>query len=246
MIQIILMTSDNQYHCLPSYFHQFDKYWGLSSVKTTICGFSSLPIELQYPEYSFYSIGDFADYPADRWSDAFIKVLDNVAEEIFILMLDDYWLVRQADATGIEMIYDYMRQFQNVVRFDLTTDRLFAEGGGKYLFNNHNYDTLGYLDLIKSSHNSQYHLSLWGAMWRRDLLKKFLVKGESAQQIELNGTHRLGQVGDELLVLGTRQSPLKHANVVQRGEWNEDPITGGLPSLKQEDLEQLRGLGYVK
>lgn len=239
-IQTIVLTSDKQLHCPPAFCYLWNRYYPLSN-RVAVCGYS----EPNLPNnFSFYSIGRFEDYPPHRWSDALLRVLDHVADEVFILMLDDYYLMRPVDAHALKMIYDYMHQFQNVIRFDLTTDRLFADGGGKYNFGYNTYDTLGYLDLIKSSFGSPYHLSLWGGMWRRDLLRQFLVPGETAQQIEINGTARLSQVGDDLLVLGTRQSPLKHANVIQRGEWNQDALTG-LPALKPSDLEELKELGYL-
>lgn len=241
-MQVIVMTSDNQYHCLPAFIHLWQRYFCEES-HVVLCGFSPFPFAVPY-NFSARSLGHFDDYPPHHWSDALIKTLDEIAEEIFILLLGDYWLMRPTDTIAVRMIYDYMRQFQNVIRFDLTTDRLFADGGGKYNFGYNGYDTLGYLDLIKSSPSSPYHLSLWGGMWRRDLLRRFLVPGETAQQIEINGTSRLSQVGDELLVLGTRQSPMKHANVIQRGEWNQDALTG-LPALKPDDLQELKELGYL-
>lgn len=240
-MQVIIMTSDNQYHCLPAFFHLWRKYYYAES-KLMVCGFS--PVDSLPQNATLYSIGAFEDYPPHKWSDALINVLDNAAEEIFLLMLGDYWLTRPADTNAVKMCYHYMFQFGYVAKFDLTTDRLFAEGGGKYLFGYHTYDTLGYLDLIKSSPGSPYHMSLWGGLWNRDLLRRVLIPGETAQQIELNGTSRLSQFGDEMLVLGTRQAPLKHANVIQAGRWNQDAMSG-LPSLKESDLSELRELGYL-
>ncbi len=237
-MQVLVMTSDNQYHCLDPFFHLWQKYYP-EPVKFVICGFT--PID----DDRFYSIGKFADYPTRCWSDALLKVLDEVADDVFMLMLGDYWLVRTVDALAVQMAYDYMRQFEYVIKFDLTTERLFADGGGKYLFGYNTYSTLGYLDLIKSDHGSMYHLSLWGGLWRRDLLRKVLVEGETAQQIEINGTGRLSQYGDKMLVLGTRQAPMKHVNVIQRGEWSNDPMTG-LPALNPDDLKELKKLGYLQ
>jgi hypothetical protein len=238
------MTSDNQYHCLGGYCHLFERYYGMGKVNTVFCGFSPLP-DLPYPEYDFFSIGEFESYPPGRWSDALMKVLNNIADEVFILMLSDFWLTRQVDINALDMIYDYMHQYQNVIKFDLTTERLYAEGGGKYLYGNQTYNTLGYLDLIKSSHQSAYHMSLWTGMWRRDLLKKVLVFGETAQQIELNGTQRLAQYGDEMLVLGTRQAPMLHANVIQAGQWNQDHNVGIL-ALNEADRKELRELEHIE
>lgn len=233
-MQTIIMTSDNKHNILKGFFHQWHKYFNSDwETDIVICGFT--PIET---EYSFYSIGKYEDYPAHNWSDAFIKVLDNVAEDVFLLLLDDYWLVRQVDTTALRMMYYYMFQFQNVIKFDVAYERLFAWGATL------DYNTLGYLDLVKSNHQSQYHMSLWGGLWRRDLMREIIIPGESAQQIELNGTGRLAQRGDEILVLGTRQCPLRHANVIQAGDWNQS-ATVGLPALKDVDRQQLRELKII-
>lgn len=240
-MQVIVMTSDKSSHYLKGFAHLWGKYFeSQQHHKVIVCGFSDPNLRL----FGFYSIGDQEAYPANRWSDALIKVLDNVADDVFMLLLDDYYLTRPADVTAIAMCYGYMIQFEYVIKFDLTTDRLFADGGGKYLYGYHTYDTLGYLDLIKSDHGSPYHLSLWGGLWRRDSLRRVLVPGETAQQIELNGTHRLSQFSDEMIVLGTRQAPLKHANIIQGGKLNQDVMTG-LSSLKQSDLQELKELGYL-
>jgi hypothetical protein len=235
------MTSDHQSHTLRGFFYQWEKYTYSQQFDVVKCGFRSQDTSL----HEFYSIGNQDDYPINKWSDALIKVLNEVAEDIFILMFDDFWLTRQVDINALDMIYGYMQQFENVIKFDLATERLFAEGGGKHLYGNQTYNTLGYLDLIKSNHQSAYHMSLWGGMWRRDLLKQILVPGETAQQVELNGTQRLAQYGDEMLVLGTRQAPMMHANVIQNGKWNQDHNVG-LPALNEADRKELRELGYIK
>lgn len=236
-----MITSDNQYHILPAFIHQWQKYFS-AEADIVLCGFS--PLDLRLPGgFRFYSIGDFNNYPPDRWSDALIEVLDTVADEVFILLLGDYLLVRPTDTCAIRMAYDYLRQFRYVIKFDLTSDRLNADPGF-YAYNNNTYDTLGYLDLIKSKPGSPYHMSLWGGLWRNDLMRKILIPNETAQQIELNGTVRLSQYGDEMLVLGTRQSPLKHANVIQGGKWNHDAVVG-LNALREDDKRELDGLGYL-
>lgn len=241
MAQTIIMTSDRQLHALDGFFYQWRKYSELNNV--VVCGFRHLAEYKSEHSFERVILGKEIAYPVHNWSDALIKVLDEVADEVFILLLDDYWLVRQTDVHALRIIYDYMHQFQNVIKFDLCSDRLNADPG-RYAYNNNTYNTAGYLDLIKSNYQSQYHLSLWGGMWRRDLLKQFLVPNETAQQIELNGTARLAQVGDEMLVLGTRQSPMRHANVIQNGVWNQD-LNVGLPSLKESDRRELKAFGYI-
>lgn len=233
------MTSDNKDNILKGFLHQWHKYFN-ADCEMVICGFTR-------PSFSFvqefYSIGKFEDYPPHKWSDALKKVLDNVADDVFMLLLDDYFLIRQTDTRGVKIIYDYMHQFENVIKFDLTSDRLNADPG-RYAYNYNGYNVAGHLDLIKSDHGSQYHMSLWGGMWRKDLLMQILVPDETAQQIELNGTHRLAQYGDELLVLGTRQSPLKHANVIQNGVINMSNEVG-FPALCEGDRREIEELGFI-
>lgn len=238
-MQVLIMTSDHKEKIVTGFFHQWHKYFKSTwDTDIILCGFSPIP------NYNVFKIGDFADYPANRWSDALIKVLDIIADEVFLLLLDDYWLTRPVDTNALKMMYDYMYQFQNVIKFDVTDERLYVDSGSHYLYGYNTYDTLGYLDLIKSSHHSPYHMSLWGGLWRRDLLKRILVPNETAQQIELNGTSRLAQYGDEFLVLGTRQTPLRHANVIQGGVWNNS-TTVGVPALKDSDREALKELGVL-
>jgi hypothetical protein len=234
--QVIIPTSEKYHRYLPGFIHLWHKYINPDEFELLVC--SSQEVE----GYSgrFYQT---SAYSSHEWSNKLIEILDTAADDVFMLLLEDYWLVRQADVTAIKMMYDYMRQFEYVIKFDLCSDRLNADPG-YYAYNNNTYDTLGYLDLIKSKHNSPYHMSLWGGLWRRDLMRKVLIPGETAQQIELNGTHRLSQYGDDILVLGTRQSPLKHANAVQAGKWNHDALVG-LTVLREDDRKELEELGFL-
>lgn len=230
MIQTIVMTSDKQKDKLPGFFYLWDKYYQ-ADVVGVVCGFTKPD---DFPSnWRFVSQGIQSEYPPKRWSERLMSVLDNVADEVFILLLEDYWLVRPTDTTAVKMMHDYMHQFRNVLKFDLSSDRLYANGGGQYLGGANIYDNLGYLDLIKSDYTSPYHLSLWGGMWQRDLLRKLLVYNETAQEIEINGTRRLAEYGDEILVLGTRQVPMWHINAVQGASWNYG--YSGLNVLREHD-----------
>ena len=240
MLQVIVMTSDQQKHMLPGFFYLWEKYYPARVVGVVI----GMEKPESLPEgWRFVSQGNQVDYPQSRWSERLKRVCDEIADDVFMLLLEDYYLLRQADPVGIRMLYDYMYQFHNVLKCDLATDRLYSDGGGKYLWGLNTYDTCGYLDLIKSDYNTDYHFSLWGGLWRRDLLKKLLIPGESAQEIEMEGTKRLRAYQDEILVLGTRQAPLKHVNAIQGKKWNFNESTG-IIALKEVDKKGLRALGY--
>lgn len=228
------------------YFTKYDAL-GLVTDKV-ICGFSPPPDSVLFEHYGwrFRSMGRFEDYPAHRWSDAWIKVLEDVAESRFLLMLEDYWLCRPVDVEAIHMLYDYCNQFQNVLKIDLTMERLFNNGGGMYQFGFNTYNHVGYLDLVKSPAGSQYQMSLWGGLWNRDVMRRFIVSGERAQQIELNGTTRVNQVGDEVLVLGTRQAPILHGNIYQSGRGGKPVYADGGWAIPEADLAELRARGWIE
>ncbi len=211
----------------------WDKYFQPDISKSiVICGFTPPTFELS-KKFSFYSIGKFEDYPFEKWSDALLKVLDNVAEEVFLLLLEDYWLTRQVDTKAVKILYDYMHQFRYTVKIDLCADRLYAFGADL------NYGTVSYLDLVKSMPGSPYHMSLMAGLWNRDLLKKVLIPNESPHDIEMAGTVRLSHT--EALCLGTRQWPLRHT-LAFRGQDSSKLL---LDELKQSDVDEMRELGLI-
>lgn len=233
MIPILVFTSDKYLAALRPFAYLFNKYWG-SEVPVTVVGFE--PPAFWLPaNFSFHSLGSMAAYPVDKWSNAVLDYLQpRPALEHFVLMLEDYWLVRPVNRSAIAMLHDYARQFRNVIKIDLVTDRLYASGVC-------DYDNCDYLDLILSDPASPYHLSLMAGIWNRDLLLKFLIRDESPWDLEIAGTRRLAAAGHEMQVLGTRQFPLRHLLAHRGGNPNELNLSG----LKAVDREALEKLGYI-
>ena len=246
-MQLILMTSDNYHKCLNPYLYLFDKYAGLDNFNVTICGFTYDEIAKDACsrwDVPFYSIGEYADYPVNKWSDAFWNVLNNIAKETFIFALEDYWLFRPVDVNGMKMLFDYAGQFRNVLKIDLAFDRLYINGGSTFNYGESDYDNCGYLDLLKSPPHTPYNMSLWGGIWNREQMKRFIVPGEKAQEIELFGSGRVDQSND-VLVLGTRQAPMRHSNIYQ-SRHNGNPVyfDSGW-RIKEVDLEHMRDVGWI-
>jgi hypothetical protein len=258
-MQIILMTSDNYHHCLPPFYHQFEKYFSApwrqkidEPLRLVTCGFGKS--DVMPSDWAWYSIGKFEDYPANRWSDAFLKVLDEVAEKRFILMLEDYWLCRETDVEGVAMAAAYMEQYKNVFRFDISTDTLGMDAGALFGLGKNTYARVGRWDLLRRPQESQYNFSFWGSIFNRELAKRYVVPGESAQEIEIAGTRRLNADMCEktgLMVLGTRQAPMIHGNIYsggfrekfgKTGPFYADPWNGSW-AVSDSDLEEMRRKG---
>lgn len=248
-MQVIVVASEPMYKCLSPFMYQWHKYANFLVVgelpptfEVVVCGFD--PTDYYYDNFTrFISLGDQVDWPASRWSEKLIRILDEVAEEQFILMLEDYWLTRPVDVRAIKMLFDYAAQFQNVLKIDLTYDRLYINGGGNFLFGANTYDNVGYLDLIKSPPGTPYQMSLWAGIWNREQLKRVLVPGETPQDIEIAGTRR---VTDDQLVLGTRQAPLLHGNIYQSRNSGEPVYADANWAIKAEDLAFMRKEGWIE
>jgi len=234
-MQTLIFTSDRYLKALKAGCWLYNKYFRPTwDHDTVICGFT--PPDFELPDnFRFHSIGDFTHYPFGRWSDAVIKALNEVANDVFLFLLEDYWLTRAVDMPAIRILYDYMIQFEYVAKIDLVGDRLYAHGADL------NYGTVGHLDLIKSMPGSPYHLSLMAGLWRKDHLLRHLIPGENPHQVEMVGTQRMSHDRDAI-ILGTRQWPLRHTLALRSGNPDTEFNIG---DLDPGDVEVLRELGYL-
>lgn len=231
--RIIVMTSDKYLHALLPYAHLLNKYW-LPNPRVLIAGFSPPPFKLPV-NFEFLSLGSFTDYPFQSWSNAFIKLLNTISDEAFVLMLEDYWIIRPVDTHAVHVLFDYIIQFKYVMKIDLCADRLYAHGADLY------YGNVSYLDLIKSMPGSPYHLSLMTGLWRREHLLKHIIPNESPHDVEMAGTTRVSH-DQNIIILGTRQWPCRNTLAFRAG----DSQKLLLDELKPSDVEEMTELGFLK
>lgn len=232
-MRVYVMTSDKYLPALRPFAWLFNKYWGEDQPVTAV-GFTPPDFDLP-PNFDFLSLGAFRDYPVTRWSDALLKLLSIIPDEPFIMMLEDYWLTRPVYREAVTMMYDYCRQFRYVLRVDLTGDRLHAAGASLY-------GQCGHLDLIWSDPESQYHMSMMTAVWNPHNLRRVLIPGETPWQVELEGTPRLRVLRDEMIVLGTREWPVKHTLAFRNGN-AQKPL---LDEIDPADVAELTARGLLK
>ncbi len=230
-MKVLVTSCPKYYSILPAYAHQFIKYWGQDQ-EVVVLGFEPLPFVLP-PNFGFLSLGNVADYPVTKWSDALIKAFTILDDDVFCLMLDDYLLTRPVNVGAVQMLYQYMRQFLYVIKMDLCADRLYAWGIDDYGY-------CGYIDLVRSHPGSQYHMSLMTGLWNRKNLLRILKSGESPWDVELQGTPRLAAMTN-MLVLGTRIWPVRHILAYRGGDSNHLNLDG----LHPEDVAELKELGYL-
>lgn len=229
------MTSDKYLEALKPFAWLLKKYWAAPVPDVVVLGFT--PPQFKLPDnFEFISVGRMKDYPINKWSDQLIDGLDMIPDEVFILMLEDMWIVRPVYDRVVDMAYDYMIQFEYVARFDMTGDRwnAFDSQGMRPSL----YGKLGNVRIVWSNPDSQYHLSTMPAFWRKQHLLRALVRGETPWQVELQGTPRLARLREEMIVIGTDAWPIRNT-LAFRGA---DTSALLLDEVDMEDVKDMRSL----
>lgn len=230
---VFVFTSDKYLKTLKGFVHLFNKYWDKEQIVQVI-GFSEPDYELP-DNFHFNSYGSQVDYPVNRWADVLHEVVANLEpNDRPIFMLEDYWLTRPVNIDVIRALWMYMRSTDNVLKMDLCTDRLYAAGMS-------DYGNIGFIDIIKSDPLSPYQMSLMTGIWNPIILESILRPGESPWDLEIFGTHRAAALGDNGMVLGTRQFPVRYILAHRSG----DPTKYLTDGLSQSDMKELREIGVL-
>lgn len=237
MIRTFVITCDKYSWALKGFCYQFNKYWsGLQPV--VIAGYKKPKFKLP-DNFSFYSINK-QEYPSKRWSTGLIHFLRDMRDDHFVLMLEDYWLCRGVNHQSIDTLHQFCQDHPQVLRMDLTDDRQYS--GQQRDFDYVPY--YGYNDIVWTPQDSPYQMSLQAAIWNRKLLLEVLHVDESAWQVETAGTATNVRNREDIWVLGTRQRPVRYANVFKGG--NSSPEALDLTYLLKADVDELREMGALE
>lgn len=204
-MKIIVPAYSKTYWCLKPFAYLFNKYWENQTPVVLHYGNFDIDLPNNFSKYEIY----YKDYPMEMWADGIIKYLKSIKDETIVLLLEDYWLVRQVSNEMVLILNALAERNKDILRIDLTTDRLYA-GGMR------DVGQVGYIDLIEAP-GSMYQMSLQAGIWRRDnfleVLELLNDRERSSWGVELTGT---GIVNNDLnyRVFGTRQFPLRYENGV--------------------------------
>lgn len=233
-MKTIVLVADKYLWCLRPFMHLWNKYCGIPA---TIAGFTPPPFPLE-AGFTFHSIGAMEDYPVNKWSDALIDVLHETDDEQVLLMLEDAWVTRPVNVGLVAKLSDYTADHPEVLRVDLTTDRL----GNSSM---REYASLQWIDLIHTPPPSEYLLSCCAGIWNKTQLLKYLIPGETPWQFEIDGSRRAND--GNALVLGTRQLPMRHLFAMRANGKMDLKMTWGVPAhpLNDTDINFLIEQGWL-
>lgn len=215
--RVFCITSDKYRWALVPFCYLFNCYW--SSLQPVVIAGYTPPTTVLPKNFTFYSIAR-KNYPPERWSDGLIQFITAMGDDHFVLMLEDYWLTRTVDVAGVVACYDYIKDRPEVLRMDLTTDRMYA---GEM----RDVDSWGHYDIIETPNTSPYQMSTQAGIWNKKRLLEILMPGKSAWEVEIHTSPP-----PSMRVLGTRQFPVRYANAILKGQL--DPIE--LRKIPQDHL----------
>lgn len=230
--QIVVTTSDKSNWTLQTFAYLFNTYYSSGQNVHIIC--ESIPefkLSSNFILHQARVHGIKSGWPRQQWTNGLISYLESIKEQYVLIMLDDYWINRTVDIRGIGTLHEYMTLNKNVLRIDLTGDRLYAQGV-------EDVEAYGHYDLI-TAHGSQYQMSLMPGLWNKKLLLEILQPNWTPWEVELSGTSLVND-RPELIVLGTRQWPLRIVNALRDSHDNVD--TSGINS---DHLKHLTSKGWI-
>lgn len=159
--------------------------------------------------FQFHSVAP-TNAPQKEWSDGLIKFLKFIQDDYILIMLEDYWIQRPVDTRSIEVCLSYMEMDNRVLRFDLTGDTMHCNGDCRDAIN---FGFLNYYDVVEKPPDKSYRMSFQAGIWNSKLLLSLLKNGMTPWEVETQTV-----VPNHILILGTKQWPLRYVNAVWKGE----------------------------
>lgn len=226
---VLVTTCDKHLWTMRPFAYLFNKYWS-EQQEVYVLGESYPPFSL--PQ-NFHFISAGVPWPKEKYSNGVMSFLQSprFPARIFIWLLDDYWLVRTVDHGGISTLIDLMTESVELLRIDLTSDRMCA-GGAK------DVGYYGHYDIVEAK-GSPYQMSLQPGIWDKTVLSRIMRPNWSPWDVELTGTGVLNEMPN-IRVIGTRQMPIRYTNGL-KNERKEVCTTG----MREEDLKVLKDMQWL-
>jgi len=234
-MRVYVLTSDKYVHCLPPFAYLFNKYWD-DRQEVVIAGFEKQSPKPLPRNFRFLSLGQ---QDTHSWGSGALSLLDNITEEHFILLLEDYFLSAPIDLEQIDSLSRYIAVHEGVVKIDLSDDRLKVPHA--------DWEAIDGYPMIVSAHDSPFQMSVQAAIWSKTFMRRFLNAKENAWMSEKNGTRRIikarNEDGFNGLILGSKRPPVKYINAI--GGEGHMPDTWAWKYFPHWMTSELQGKGLI-
>lgn len=209
----VLISSCDSYQDLwEPFFKLFFKYWPDCPYPVYL---STNHGNFDDPRVKIIAVGDDTD-----WSSGFRSVMERIPHPYVIVIMEDFLFMKPVDTDKIKRLITYMDEKK-----------------------------AGYLRLVPSSgqdlpcpdneevgaisKGSDYRLSLQTSIWDKNTLLNLLRDGESAWELEINGTKRTNELYVPFLCV-KNDPPIQYfCTAVTKGKW----VKGAVDLCRKEGIE---------
>jgi hypothetical protein len=200
----VLISSCDKYHDLwDPFFTLFFKYWPDCPYPVYL---SANNLEYEHQGVKTINMGEDTD-----WSSGFRKTLEKISQPYVIVLMEDYLLTGPVDTAMVERLIEYMESKRAACL------RIFPCPGP-------DLPCADNQEIGEIRKGSAYRLSLQAAIWDKKILTELIRDGESAWELELNGTKRTNDLDVPFLSV-TGLSPIPYyCTAVVKGKWVKEAV----------------------
>ena len=177
MYSIIVNSTDSFEDCWFPFFLLFKKFWHNYNGNIYL---NTETKDFYFPGLNILPIKNNIETPDKKitWSQCLIKAIEKIETDIILYLQEDYFINNYVN-------YNQISEFVNLMsRENISCIHLTPYGpGGPYL------PTL-YNKLYLVSQKAPYRICTQAALWKKEVLKKYLRHHENAWQFEIYGTKR--------------------------------------------------------
>lgn len=213
-VSLLVVSCDAYKDLWRPFFHCLFKYW-------PDCPY---PIFLgsNESEYSDPRIKSLLMGPDRGYSSNLLAMLDRIESSWLILWIEDLLLSLPINTARLSNLIDLAQNHQ--------VGYLKLSANTPWAFTNDKKQEMG-----PTPKGIKYRATIGLSLWDKDVLIRLLSPGESAWQIERDGSLRSNSFVEPFYCLSTNvrsNPPLSYVNALIKGRWNRD----ALPFLRKEGL----------
>jgi hypothetical protein len=200
---ILINTCDKYDDCWVPFFTLFKTYWPNCR--------ADLFLNTEYKQFEFDGLNIVSTKVCERkkdsseitWSECLQRALDDISSEVVLYLQEDYFLKSVVDDDEIEKLAKLMNGNNDIHCIHLTDQAVKPQSVGS------EYE--GLYPVVKKQ---RYKVSCQAALWRKDVLRSYLRKHESAWQFEEYGSIRSGLLGHNFYVVDTKKVVLDQSEII--------------------------------
>ena len=213
-IGIIVITADRYADVWRPFYFFLEKHWAH-------CPYPIYHVSETERPITTFPVHHLKSEPERSWTEILSKALDNVPQEYILLLLSDYFLLRDVDSEKIEYYLSVLK------REDAAFIRIFPCPGPHFPCDE-------YPDIGRIKFNTPYSISTQATIWNKNSLKNFILKFKDDSEMETLGSQRSDELEKSLLSVRVINSDKKLESqpyaftylctAVIQGKWNRKAV----------------------